>query len=580
MQRRYFHVRVVFHAAFFPFLSGATVRTLVVLCRNSLPETIHQRHHRRVNAKQFIRFVDLENSFFRYCRLIEFNLRELLFKEGLNPKVMGVEVASGCSNWLQSSNYWPPSSSRQTLASAISSPSTRRWGLTNVALVFRCVHRPAIFGTKLNRSLSFESKGRKSIKEVVTASLNAEFSGEEEFCREIQELALLFQLSDDDENNTRNTDDILESENQNPEPFTSSKLQQPDWAGDMIPASIERKANSVELPFSLRIILEKETMAGRIKRSREICLLLSEEGLLFNGIHNSVFAMSSNVAFAATAPPITLESSSIIENQIQTKIDPSSIKTFSVNSSGKTTSIGGINGGGGNFRPVAGGTDGEESFDGAVAHHRKIIPDGVSSSLTISPSISNQTTHEEESSVWKSIVEEADNMQELIINGVLDRQTMQNFVSLVTAKVVEEEADGSLFRTELLYQMGLSEEPDNPLLLDNYAQFLYIVAQDYDRAEEYFKRASKVEPNDAEALSKYSNFLWEIRKDLWGAEQNLLEAIAIDPVNSFYTATYASFLWNTTSGDDDSFIPLDSPPTLIKINHGKSGITAETIHPC
>ena len=79
MQRRYFHVRVVFHAAFFPFLSGATVRTPVVICRNSLPETIHQRHHRRVNAKQFIRFVDLENSFFRYCRLIEFNLRELLY---------------------------------------------------------------------------------------------------------------------------------------------------------------------------------------------------------------------------------------------------------------------------------------------------------------------------------------------------------------------------------------------------------------------------------------------------------------------------------------------------------------------
>ncbi|KAL4558337.1 hypothetical protein LXL04_036536 [Taraxacum kok-saghyz] len=544
MHRRYFHVRVVSNASFFPFLSGATVRTPVVLCRNSLPETIHQRHHRRVNAKQFIRFVDLENSFFRYClSLIEFNLRDLLYAfchfplikrcdPILVPKnvcVMGVEVASGCLNWLQSSNYWPRSSSPQTLASAISSPSTRRRGLTNVALVFRCVHRPAIFGTKLNRSLSFESKVRKSIKEVVTASLNAEFSGEEEFCRDIQELALLFQLTDDDENNTRNTDDILESEKQNPEPFTSSKLQQPDWAGDMIPASIERKANSVELPFSLRIIQKKKQWqeglreAGKsaycsvkkafssmvfIIRELQSYTLQMREALFYEDLHEvlvrvqnemntsfvwlfqqvfsqtptlmvyvmillanySVFAMSSNVAFAATTPPITPESISIIENQSQTKIDPSSIKTFSVNSSGKTTSIGGINGGSRNFRPVAGGTDGEESFDGAVAHHRKIIPDGVSSSSTISPSISNQTTHEEESSVWKSIVEEADNMQELIINGVLDRQTMQNFVSPVTAKVVEEEADGeSLFRTELLYQMGLSEEPDNPLLLANYA---------------------------------------------------------------------------------------------------------------
>ncbi|KAL7584129.1 hypothetical protein Lser_V15G42212 [Lactuca serriola] len=533
---------------------------------------------------------------------------------------MGVKVASGCLNWLQSSNYWPPSSSPQTLASAISSPPRRRRGLTDVALFFRCVHRPAIFG--LNRSQSFESKGRKSIKHVVSASLDANFS-DEEFCREIQELALLFQVSDDDENTTKDSGDVLESEMQNLEPFVSSKVEQPDWVGDMIPASIERKANRMELPFSLRIIQKKKQWqegfreAGEsaycsvkkafssmvfIIRELQSYTLHMREALFYEDLQEvlvrvqkemnasfvwlfqqvfsqtptlmmyvmillanySVFAMSSNVAFAVTPPPTTIESISIIENQSHTKIDSLPIKTFPVNSIAKTTSIGGVNGGGGTFRPVADGTDGEDSFDGAVAHHRKIIPDGVSSSSTINPSISGQATQEEESGLWKSIVGEADNMHGLIRDGVLDRQTMQKFVSPVTAKVVEEEVDGeSRFRTELFYQMGLSEEPDNPLLLANYAQFLYIVAQDYDRAEEYFKRGSKVEPKDAEALSKYANFLWEIRKDLWGAEQILLEAIAIDPLNSFYAATYANFLWNTTttstSDEDDACFPFDSP---------------------
>lgn len=77
------------------------------------------------------------------------------------------------------------------------------------------------------------------------------------------------------------------------------------------------------------------------------------------------------------------------------------------------------------------------------------------------------------------------------------------------------------------------------------------------RAEEYFKRASKVEPKDAEALSKYANFLWEVRKDLWAAEEALLEAIAIDPINPFYAATYASFLWS--NGPEDTCSPFDSP---------------------
>ncbi|KAJ9565230.1 hypothetical protein OSB04_001196 [Centaurea solstitialis] len=518
---------------------------------------------------------------------------------------MGVKVANGCLNWLQqSSSYWPPSSSPQTLASAISSPSTRRRSLTDVTLVFRYVHRPAMFGTKLNSYRSFENpkihRGPRSSKSIVSAGLDPEFS-DEEFCREIQELALMFNLSDDDESNrnTTNNPDLIVSETQNLEQFQfpSSKMEPPDWARD-----IDRKANSFDLPISLRMIQRKKQWRKGLREAGESAYcsvkkafssmvfiirelqsytLQMREALFYEDLtgvlvrvqtemnasfvwlfqqvfshtptlmvyvmillaNYSVFAVSSNAsAFAASIlpPAAVVESVSPVEKRIRTEIDPSSIKTFPVNLSGKTMSIGGINGGGGKSRPVAGDTDGGESFDG------------------VNPSVSGQAIEEEESGLWKSVMEEAARMQDVMRYGVLDRETMGRFVSPVTAKVVEEDAavEGHS-RTELLYRMGLSEEPDNPLLLANYAQFLYIVVQDYDRAEKYFKRASKVEPKDAEALSKYSSFLSEVRKDLWAAEETLLEAIALDPDNSFYAATYANFLWS--NGADDTCFPIDSP---------------------
>ncbi|XP_076916102.1 uncharacterized protein LOC143575690 [Bidens hawaiensis] len=534
---------------------------------------------------------------------------------------MGVRVASGCLNWSQSSNYWPLCLSPQTLASAISSPSARHRQLAKVAVVFRYVNRPAIFGTKLSRSRSIESTDRRIAKTVVTASLDAQFS-DEEFCREIQELALTFNLSDEDDTNTTDSEIVPESEphnSQNSDPFVNSKMNPPEWTGDMIPASIERKANSVDLPFSLRMIQKKKqwqeglreagesaycsvkkafsSMVFIIRELQSYTLQMREilfyEDLqevlvrvqkemnasfvwLFQQVFShtptlmvyvmillanySVHAMSNNIACSVTlaSNSATVESITSIQDHKPSKIDSSSIKTFPVTSSGKHTSIGGINGGGGNTRPVASGTDGEESFDGTIAHHRKVILDEASSSSstnTINPSVSGQ---EDESGLWQSIVEEAVNMQDVIRNGVLDHDTMRRFVSPVTGNVIEEDnASENHFRTELLYQMGLSEEPDSSLLLANYAQFLFLIAHDYDRAEEYFKRASKVEPKDAEALSKYANFLWEVRKDLWAAEQTLLEAIAVDPVNPFYAATYANFLW--ANGPDDTCFPFDSP---------------------
>lgn len=83
---------------------------------------------------------------------------------------------------------------------------------------------------------------------------------------------------------------------------------------------------------------------------------------------------------------------------------------------------------------------------------------------------------------------------------------------------------------------------------------------DKNRAEEYFKKASKIEPKDAEALSKYGCFLWHAKNDLWAAEETLLEAISIEPNNPFYSAAYAQFLWS--NGARDTCFPLDSPENV------------------
>lgn len=427
--------------------------------------------------------------------------------------------------------------------------------------------------------------------------------------------------NDDDDDNAVNSGD----EENNSFAMDPPWQEPPDWC-----ESIERKANSVELPLSLRIIRRKlqwrdgfreagesaycsvkkafSTMVFIIREIQSFALQMREvlfyedlQGILvrvqkemhasFVWLFQQVFShtptlmvyvmillanftvhsMSSNAAIAATPPPAAYHSS-IVEivdnknNNFNFDFDSSSIKTFSV-SSGKTTSIGGGNGGGGKIRPVASGTDGDGGFD-RVDQFRRYVPDaaGAGSGSQLSSvgtgreaeSVSGQVEREEEVSLWNSIVDEASSMQASIRDGTLDHETMKRFVSPVFAKI---ESDGytDYFKTELLYRTGLAQEPNNSLLLANYAQFLYLVEHDYDRAEEYFKRAIgvEVEAADAEAHNKYARFLWRVKKDLWAAEETFLEAISADPTNSYYAADYANFLWNT--GGDDTCFPLSSP---------------------
>ncbi|KHF98008.1 TPR repeat-containing [Gossypium arboreum] len=541
--------------------------------------------------------------------------------------VVKVAATSARLQWSKPNLPQAPSSS-QALASAISSPSLPRRCRSDGALVLKSVqrlNRSALFGSSStniqgSRSCDLLKPRSGTSRRACSASLDA-FS-DEEFSKKIQELALRFQLSDNDgttTNSKTNGDDLVSERETETETVPDFETESFEFTEQL--STIERKANSVDLPVSLRMIKRKlqwqegfreagESAYCSMKKAfssmvfiirelhsytlqmRELLFYEDLQGILvrvqkemhasfvwlFQQVFShtptlmvyvmillanySVHSMGSNAALAATAAANPTPGSYVamvdVQDQKDSKFDSSSIKSFSVSSSsGKTASIGGNNGGGGKVRSVANGTDGDGWFNKA-GQFRTIFPDGASqlSSPGTTAETQSESTREEELTLWNSIVDEASKMLASYRDEMLDHETIQRFVSPVTANIEPDGDYEDYIRTELLYQTGLSQDPTNSLLLANYAQFLYLVAHDYERAEEYFKKAVTVEAVDAEAYSKYASFLWKARNDLWAAEETFLEAIEADPSNSYYAANYAHFLWNT--GGEDTCFPLDS----------------------
>ncbi|EFJ17498.1 hypothetical protein SELMODRAFT_444848 [Selaginella moellendorffii] len=124
--------------------------------------------------------------------------------------------------------------------------------------------------------------------------------------------------------------------------------------------------------------------------------------------------------------------------------------------------------------------------------------------------------------------------------------TKESLVAPVSAKLEPDNYE-CFDRTDLLYQQALGEDRKNPLILANYAQFLYVVRHDHDRAETLFRLAMEADPSDGESLSRFASFLWLARGDKQGAEDAYKNAIASDPANPFHFGSYAHFLWHSES---------------------------------
>ncbi|KAG6605420.1 hypothetical protein SDJN03_02737, partial [Cucurbita argyrosperma subsp. sororia] len=558
---------------------------------------------------------------------------------------MEVKVATTCLQLQWSQPIVHPSSSySQTLASIVSSPSsTPRNRSDGGAATRRCVYtlgRSGMFGiplTKFIRSRSCYNLNPRirTIRRACTATLGDGFS-DEEFSKQIQDLALSFRISaekihDSDSDSTDSVSDSVTDHEFNSSncslqnhmqvappqdvstesPWPEIHQKPPEWTQEteIIPDDIERKANSVDFPLSLRILKRKMQWQEGIREAREsaycsvkkafssMVFMIQElhsyslrlreilfyedlQGILNrveNEMHASfvwlfqqvfshtptlmvyvmillanftVHSMGNNSGMAASLSPSpsltqTAEEVVQIDDQKDQKFDSSTLKTFSVSSiNGKTASIGsGNGGGGGKFRPTASGTDGDEL-------NRSVNYPTVRTSAE-EESISGENIREEEMSQWNSILKEASQMQSAIRNEAFDEDVTRRLVSPVTVEIESDDYE-EYFRTEILYQTALSLDPNNPLLLTNYAQFLFLVAHDYDRAEDYFKKAVEAKPPDAEAFSKYATFLWRIRKDMWAAEETFLEAISAESGNPFYAAKYADFLWS--SGAEETCI--------------------------
>ncbi|MED6143592.1 hypothetical protein PIB30_007537 [Stylosanthes scabra] len=105
-------------------------------------------------------------------------------------------------------------------------------------------------------------------------------------------------------------------------------------------------------------------------------------------------------------------------------------------------------------------------------------------------------------------------------------------------------------KTDAYYQAMIQSNPNNALLLGNYAKFLKEVRGDYPKAEEYLERAILANPGDATVLSIYADLIWQIEKDADRAEGYFEQAVKSAPDDCYVLASYAKFLWDAEEEDD------------------------------
>lgn len=133
--------------------------------------------------------------------------------------------------------------------------------------------------------------------------------------------------------------------------------------------------------------------------------------------------------------------------------------------------------------------------------------------------------------------------------------------------------------TDAYYQNMIQANPNNSLLLGNYAKFLKEVRGDYGKAEEYVERAILASPSDADALSLYADLIWQTEKNADRAEAYFDRAVKSDPDDCYVLASYAKFLWDAEEDEDnDCQHKTDKShthsPDLILGANGRSHVTA------
>lgn len=167
----------------------------------------------------------------------------------------------------------------------------------------------------------------------------------------------------------------------------------------------------------------------------------------------------------------------------------------------------------------------------------------------------SQSKREKRQDLWKAWLDSSmqdlkPDSNELLQHVQLGQDTIRRFVAPVAVHL-ESDKYPCFNSTNLEYQYAINSF--NPLVLANYAQFLFVVRRDnnryvgfpdfYVRAEDYFHWAMPADPLDSTFLGRFASFLWLRRGNRSADKRGFKAAIAADPDNSFPASNYANFLW-------------------------------------
>ncbi|XP_069154473.1 uncharacterized protein [Solanum lycopersicum] len=427
------------------------------------------------------------------------------------------------------------SSSPSTLSFLNSSPKSNKWGHKNPNFICKLV----LFSPKSLGSQYFEkneSKGHsRSIQPCCCSSRFDEekFDGEGIERGENEGSCAIF----------GSKDSIFPSKFESLEPSLfgiEAEPEAPYWPEreEVLWAHIEQKAKSFGLPLSLRMMQKKhqwESCRFKDLKVTNSCTSKALNSLVFIIVELQTYALHMRES-------ICNEDLEMIIDKVQRDMYASFVCLFRQVFSQTPMLMMEVMTLLANFSVYsASGENCDQPY--LKVHYPDIVPQDVSKVVWT----------DEEKELWDSIQDEALNMRGGSRGIDFDNEVMSKFVSPLS---VEIEPDNSVdyYKTDLVYQMNLTHEPNNTLLLCNYANFLKVFVRDNNRAEECFKRAVQVEPPDAEALCQYAIFLWKVKNDLWGAEEKYQQAVAAEPRNPYYRCTYANFLWNT-GGEETCFLP-------------------------
>mmetsp|Transcript_22138 Transcript_22138/g.51076 ORF Transcript_22138/g.51076 Transcript_22138/m.51076 type:complete len:304 (+) Transcript_22138:528-1439(+) len=100
---------------------------------------------------------------------------------------------------------------------------------------------------------------------------------------------------------------------------------------------------------------------------------------------------------------------------------------------------------------------------------------------------------------------------------------------------------GDLHRAEGLYEQALANGPNHVHNLVNFAQLLKQVER-YDDAQELLKRATVADPESPIALNNYANFMWKVRDNVVAARDIYVRGLKANPKDPLLGRNYAIFL--------------------------------------